>query len=542
VDQALLADALYGTYVALTATIYHGLRDSYDSSRLLKPLSDVFANLLPSKFTSMSEYIDYFGDQNAASEAVLTRWQERRSVNYAYESFKKRTWLPPAGDTAVSNTVLILDRSGSMTDPQGGQVKIDAARKAAADFLTMVERENSIGGQHRAGLVVFDDVAELLVPLGGGVAGTKALLEGIAPDGGQTSVGDALNAALPQLTGTDNPVGVLLTDGMTNSGPSVDEILTTIIQQYIDAGIKLYTVGFGDPGDLDEDFLRQLAEMTGGQYFYANSAWNLQTIFIKARHQSLGTMKGEFAGVVSQGEIKAAGTLDVTEQNAELFVSLVWPGSTIDLTLEDPQGRKVEAGYPGAQLFTGAKPVYVIIDNPVAGTWNVSVFGRDIPQDTEAFDILASIRTSPTVPVDWIPLVLGLVIAAMVGGAVVLVLLLTKGGTAAHAALYYVLVTSGNTQRVIPVRRTTVHVGRAQGNDVVIQDPLVSSRHCDIIREQQSWIVRDLGSTNGTYVDGKKISAARVSSQNSIKVGTTILRLLPTLPVDSRDRTAARQA
>ncbi len=446
-----------------------------------------------------------------------------------------RTAFPSSGNSSSSNTVLILDRSASMGNTWKGETKIDAAKKAATDFLTMVGQENSIGGKHNAGLVIFNEGPELLSTLGSDIAGMKALLDGIAPTG-QTSVGDALNIALPQLKGTENPVVVLLTDGVTNTGPSRDEILTTIVQQFIDSGIKLYTVGFGEAGDLDEDFLKQLADKTGGQYFYADSAWNLESIFIKARHQSLGTMKGEFTGTVSQGETKAAGTLDVTEKNAELFVSLNWPGSTIDLILEDPQGRKVDAGYPGAQLFAVAKPAYVIINNPVSGTWKLSVFGRDVPQDTEAFDILASIRTSPIVPFNWTPVVLAVVIAALLAGAVVLVLLLTKGSTAIHTALYYVLVTSGNAQRAIPVRKTTVHVGRAQGNDIILPDPLVSNRHCDIMLEQQSWIVRDLGSTNGTFVDGKKISAARVSPDNSIRIGTSILRLASTLPIAGKNK------
>jgi hypothetical protein len=446
-----------------------------------------------------------------------------------------RKTLPPADRSALSNTVLILDRSASMGETWKGELKIDAAKSAAVDFLTMVERESSVGGNHNAGLVIFNQGAEILSQMGPDIASTRAMLDGIVPDG-QTSVGDALNTALPQLTGVDSPVVVLLTDGVTNRGPSTEEILTTIIQQFIDADIKIYTVGFGEAGDLDEGFLKQLAEKTGGQYFYADSAWNLQNIFIKTRHQSLGATKGEFSGVVSQGETKVAGTLEMTEKNAEFFISLNWPGSSLDLIVEDPRGRVVKAGYAGATLFVDAKPVYAIVDNPVPGTWKVSVFGKDVPQGTEEFNILASIRVSHVVPFNWTPVVLGLVSAAILAGAIVLALFLTKGSSAARAALYYVLVTSSNSQRAIPARKVAVHVGRAPSNDVVAQDVLVSSRHCDIIREGQSWILRDLGSTNGTYVDGKKISVARVSSDNSIKIGTTVLRLVSTLPIAGKSK------
>lgn len=46
-------------------------------------------------------------------------------------------------------------------------------------------------------------------------------------------------------------------------------------------------------------------------------------------------------------------------------------------------------------------------------------------------------------------------------------------------------------------------IGRAQGNSIVVNDPSVSSEHAEILRGGREWRVRDLGSTNGTLVDGR---------------------------------------
>ena len=51
-----------------------------------------------------------------------------------------------------------------------------------------------------------------------------------------------------------------------------------------------------------------------------------------------------------------------------------------------------------------------------------------------------------------------------------------------------------------------VFVGRSPDNDIQIRDSFVSRRHLRIIRKGDRYLVRDLKSRNGTFVDGKQIS------------------------------------
>jgi pSer/pThr/pTyr-binding forkhead associated (FHA) protein len=53
-------------------------------------------------------------------------------------------------------------------------------------------------------------------------------------------------------------------------------------------------------------------------------------------------------------------------------------------------------------------------------------------------------------------------------------------------------------------------IGRDGANDIVIDHPLASRRHARLERDENGYLVRDLDSTNGTYVNGDRIEGARV--------------------------------
>jgi hypothetical protein len=61
------------------------------------------------------------------------------------------------------------------------------------------------------------------------------------------------------------------------------------------------------------------------------------------------------------------------------------------------------------------------------------------------------------------------------------------------------------TDERIPLSTYTT-VGRVSGNALVIDDSFTSSNHAEIVREGDRWLVRDLGSTNGTFVNGRRVN------------------------------------
>jgi pSer/pThr/pTyr-binding forkhead associated (FHA) protein len=71
--------------------------------------------------------------------------------------------------------------------------------------------------------------------------------------------------------------------------------------------------------------------------------------------------------------------------------------------------------------------------------------------------------------------------------------------------------------RRLPIRVPVVNIGRGDYNDVVISDASVSTMHAKLQRRETIWILSDLGSTNGTFVEGE-----RLSGELALTPGTTL--------------------
>ena len=61
-----------------------------------------------------------------------------------------------------------------------------------------------------------------------------------------------------------------------------------------------------------------------------------------------------------------------------------------------------------------------------------------------------------------------------------------------------------------PLDRPTTIIGRAEDCDVQIGDPLASRRHAEVRRESWGYVIADLGSRNGTLVNGQAVSEPKV--------------------------------
>jgi len=70
----------------------------------------------------------------------------------------------------------------------------------------------------------------------------------------------------------------------------------------------------------------------------------------------------------------------------------------------------------------------------------------------------------------------------------------------------------------------SVLLGRSRECDLTIDDPSASRRHAELRREGAVWTLVDLGSTNGTEVNGKKVERAALAFGDRILVGQTELR------------------
>ena len=77
----------------------------------------------------------------------------------------------------------------------------------------------------------------------------------------------------------------------------------------------------------------------------------------------------------------------------------------------------------------------------------------------------------------------------------------------------------------IPLERGTVILGRGQDADIRFEDELVSRRHCALSFDGSSVTVEDLGSTNGTFVDGNFVHKQVLDSDNRLQIGKMVLKV-----------------
>src|SRR3984957_4203746 len=80
---------------------------------------------------------------------------------------------------------------------------------------------------------------------------------------------------------------------------------------------------------------------------------------------------------------------------------------------------------------------------------------------------------------------------------------------------------------------TLLVVGRALTSDIPVFDPTISRRHAEVVCAESGGEVRDLGSSNGTFVNGAKIETARLAPGDVVSFGKVPFRLTEVSPLPS---------
>ncbi|MBI2933076.1 MAG: FHA domain-containing protein [Planctomycetes bacterium] len=81
------------------------------------------------------------------------------------------------------------------------------------------------------------------------------------------------------------------------------------------------------------------------------------------------------------------------------------------------------------------------------------------------------------------------------------------------------IVRQGGAVREIDIIKDNFSIGRTPDNDLEVRDSLISRRHSSIVRKGEDYIVYDLGSSNGTYVNREKIEMKVLEDNDVIRVG-----------------------
>lgn len=94
-----------------------------------------------------------------------------------------------------------------------------------------------------------------------------------------------------------------------------------------------------------------------------------------------------------------------------------------------------------------------------------------------------------------------------------------RGGTKISARLDIFYSDGGTKSLRIVGARTTI--GRREDNDVQINDSIVSGLHAEITASSAGFVIKDMGSTNGTFVNGQPVIESPIYIGDEIEIGTT---------------------
>ncbi|HLA79077.1 MAG TPA: FHA domain-containing protein [Vicinamibacteria bacterium] len=411
--------------------------------------------------------------------------------------------LAVAGDPQPAIVAFVLDTSGSV-GPQGTAL----ARGLASGILTRLPQ----GSQ--AAVFTFDDQSRLLLPRTADAASVKRALSSLRTRGRHTALYDALYDASRSLR--DAPAGrrfiVLVTDGKDeDSSLELVDGLRLAEQE----GIPVFALGVGK---VEERVLRRIAKLTGGEYLPAGQA----------------TATGLAAKMMAPGPEGASAA----------------PSGAPSATPSPPPQT---AGTPGPAL-AASTPAAAPAKAPLAQTrptWLWLTLGLAAVATAAVMLVLVRRQRSLRCPECHRPLGSPLTPCAYCAaedgrsepGAEPLDRALAADLSPTvlarlNATEEYLEKTLTLRERpVLVVNRgpgagkvfdlnleSATCVGRAKANDIVLDDVAVSSEHCRIRAENGGFVVHDLSSTNGTFVNDHKISRQPLAAGDVLQVGETFMQ------------------
>ena len=92
--------------------------------------------------------------------------------------------------------------------------------------------------------------------------------------------------------------------------------------------------------------------------------------------------------------------------------------------------------------------------------------------------------------------------------------------------LRIILKFKGTVLKELKIDHDEIIIGRDSGNDIQIDNEAVSREHARIIRGSNYYLIEDLNSTNGTFVNGKMINKKFLKEEDEILIGKHSLQVV----------------
>jgi uncharacterized protein YegL len=405
----------------------------------------------------------------------------------------------PATSPAPTVLALVLDTSGSV-----GAAELERTRKLTLDIL-----QNLPAGSEVA-VLTFDDQSRVVQPRTSVAEEVRKALTGIQIAGRYTALHDALYDASRYLR--EAPPGrkaiVLVTDGKDeNSSLNLEDGLRLAEEN----GIPVFAVGVGQR--VEERVLRRIAKITGGDYVSAAEASGsgIATKILEkpaparptsavAQTQTTVPPPAPSARPSIAATASTPATVAVSRRpwgllGRALIGVLVLSAAVLALRAirrSRPASRCPSCGralatplsecpFCASATLDSRAPREI---QPDDGSQPETVVTR-IDADDELLEKTVTLQENP-------------------------VLIITAGPGSGHVFTLSL--------------ESMMSIGRAKANDIVLEDVAVSSQHCRIRPDDGQFIVHDLRSTNGTFVNDHRVTRSHLRSGDVLKIGETTMQ------------------
>jgi hypothetical protein len=97
------------------------------------------------------------------------------------------------------------------------------------------------------------------------------------------------------------------------------------------------------------------------------------------------------------------------------------------------------------------------------------------------------------------------------------------------AQFQFVMHSGPSTGKIYPLEAPEIIIGRDASNVIAINDPEVSRKHAKLILQNTAYVIQDLGSTNGTFINGQRITTPQELKQgDTVTLGENIVLMFET--------------
>ncbi len=369
---------------------------------------------------------------------------------------------------------LVLQNSGSMTPV------MDDIKKAAAGFIS------SLGDKAQVAVIAYSGTPTVLAPMGP-ASQAAGVVGQMANPGQQALLFDGVAAALQQFTGAALPKAravVVFSDGRDDGssadpGRLVSDARSKHLPIFVVGHSELSSSGFPDGDSLQS--LQQLATGTAGAFAYlqASSGQDLNRAF----NQVLQFLTKEYVVQWKADDLSGDGKVHPIDVAISVGDTTLRGGGEIKM--------------PKVKSYTLFIVLGIVLIVLIAAGVFIWWWTRPEPVPEVRCPVCSQVQMP-----DWDVCLFCLKVAKAT-------LKSTKGATAG---------------KVYPLVGKTVKIGRGQENAIKLPDPAVGSNHCGVQVDGTKFEIIDLGSKNGTFVNGKRVTRRFLRNGDILSLGQSELK------------------